>query len=400
VKADKQHIDNDELLVKYLAGEASAGEQVLAETWIAASLHNREYFEHFKFLWDESQKLAHVSNINEDLAWNRFRERIKKEYSETTKPKSNFQWIKVAAIILLVSAVALFGPYFFTHHNDIRYTSTAVNKPADNLVRTATADNTRIDTLSDGSVITLNKYSSLNYPPAFPGSSRNVELTGEAFFNIKHDPDKPFVIKANNVLVTVLGTSFNVKAVGDKTEVIVETGIVSVKKQTHIVSLYPGEKLTVYKTDTTLRKELNKDTLYRAYRYKNRVHAFKNRTLAKKDTPFDINKHPDLLKQILKDPRKWPQLLKNYSSQSENIEVRKAVIRSVLDELAKENIAAKGTVRSFRLNENEFIINDKRQSDAVQQRFKDLFIKEPGYTVYFGNAPRNGRGVFLSPDSL
>ncbi|HWZ03743.1 MAG TPA: hypothetical protein VNX40_09035, partial [Mucilaginibacter sp.] len=64
------------------------------------------------------------------------------------------------------------------------------------------------------------------------------------------------------------------------------------------------------------------------------------------------------------------------------------------------NIAAKGTVRSFRLNENEFIINDKRQSDAVQQRFKDLFIKEPGYTVYFGNAPRNGRGVFLSPDSL
>jgi hypothetical protein len=71
-----------------------------------------------------------------------------------------------------------------------------------------------------------------------------------------------------------------------------------------------------------------------------------------------------------------------------------------LDELAKEKIAAKGTVISFRLNDGEFIINDKREPDAVHQRFKDKFIKEPGYTIYFGGAPRNGRGVFLSPDSL
>jgi len=399
VRADKQHMDNDELLIKYLAGETTADERILAETWIKAGAENGKHFEHLKFLWDESQKLARASSINEELAWNCFRQRIKKEYDETVKPKPGFQWLKVALVFLLVTAAALFGPYFFTHHTDTRYTSVAVNNSPATIVRSATVDNTRTDTLQDGSVITLNKYSILNYPQAFNGHVRNVELTGEAFFSVKHDPDKPFMVKANDVFITVLGTSFNVKTDIDKTEVIVETGIVNVKKQSHSISLYPGERLTLRRTDTTFRKELNKDTLYRSYRYKNRTYAFKSRP-AKTDTPFDINKHPRLLQKILKDPAKWAKFLKSYEPQSENIEVRKAVIRSVLDELARENVAAKGTVRSFRLNENEFIINDKKQPEAVHKKFMEKFIREPGYTIYFGNAQRIGRGIFLSPDSL
>ena len=51
------------------------------------------------------------------------------------------------------------------------------------------------------------------------------------------------------------------------------------------------------------------------------------------------------------------------------------VIRRAPDELVKENIAAKGTVNSFRLNDGEFFINDIRQPETVHQRFKNMFSK-------------------------
>jgi transmembrane sensor len=399
MKADNQHMDIDELLVKYLAGEAGAEEREQVEKWIAANAENRKHYGQFKLLWDESQQLVRNSSIDEDKAWNRFRERIQKEYVTGTKSNANFQWLKVAAVILLVSAAALMGPYFFVRHNDTRYTTEAVNTPPATILKSVTAENTKVDTLPDGSVITLNKYSSLKYPADFNGKTRNVELSGEAFFNIHHDQSKPFIIKANDLLITVLGTSFNVKTSGDETEVIVKTGVVGVKKQMKSISLYPGEKVTVFKTDTSLKKEPNRDTVYMQYLYKQHVYAFKKPASANADT-FDINKNPDLLKEILKDPKKRAALLKNYTPESENITVRRAVIRNVMDEMVKEKIMVKGNIRSFRLNENEFIINDKRQADVVQQHFRELFIKEPGYTIYFGGAPRNGRGVFLSQDSL
>jgi len=394
-------MDMDELLVKYLAAEASADECAQAEAWMEASAANKAYFEHFKLLWDESLKMAHTSTVDENIAWNRLRERIHQEYIAEPTPKTGYQWLSVAAAIILASAAALIGPYFFRHgSNDTRVATTIDTHPPTRLVRSATADKVRTDTLPDGSVITLNKYSGISYPAGFKGSVRNVQLSGEAFFNVKHDQSKPFVIKVNDLLVTVLGTSFNIKNSGNKTEVIVESGVVGVTKQGRSIMLYPGEKVTALETDTALKKEPNKDTTYRTYIFKQHAYAIPYTVNGKNKTGFDINKHPELLKQLLNDPGKWASLLKKYGPQSESIEVRKTVIRSVLDELAKEKIAATGTVNSFRLNDGEFIINDKRQPDAVHQRFKKMFIKEPGYEIYLGGAPRNGKGIFLSRDSL
>jgi len=401
VKADKPNTDVDELLVKYLAGETGADERAQAEAWIEAGAANKSYFEHFKLLWDESLKLAHTSTVDEDMAWGRLRERIHQEYIGETKPKGKYLWLKVAAVVVLASSVALIGPYFFRHDNDgSRFTSTTDNHSATQLVKSVTAGKVRTDTLPDGSIVTLNKYSGISYPAGFKGSVRNVQMRGEAFFRVKHDQSKPFVIKVNDLLVTVLGTSFNIKSSGNKTEVIVESGIVGITKQGKSIMLYPGEKLTALESDTVLKKVLNKDSAYRAYIYKQHAYAISYTVNGKTKTGFDINKHPDLLKQLLNDPGKWASLLKKYGPQSESLEVRRTVIRSVLDELAKENIAEKGTVNSFRLNDGEFVINDKRQPEAVHQRFKDMFIKEPGYVIYLGGAPRNGKGIFLSRDSL
>jgi len=70
--------------------------------------------------------------------------------------------------------------------------------------------------LSDGTKVWLNTNSSLTYPVAFNGKSREVTLTGEAYFEVVHNSAKPFIV--NNALanVTVLGTHFNVKAYSDE----------------------------------------------------------------------------------------------------------------------------------------------------------------------------------------
>ena len=66
--------------------------------------------------------------------------------------------------------------------------------------------------LSDGSKITLSSNSTLKYPRLFIGNTREVELDGEGFFEVTKDKTKPFIVLANGIKTTVLGTKFNVMA--------------------------------------------------------------------------------------------------------------------------------------------------------------------------------------------
>jgi ferric-dicitrate binding protein FerR (iron transport regulator) len=70
-------------------------------------------------------------------------------------------------------------------------------------------------TLADGSLVWLNTASSLKYPTAFTGNERVVELTGEAYFDVKHAAGKPFAVRTKDITINVLGTGFNVSAYDD-----------------------------------------------------------------------------------------------------------------------------------------------------------------------------------------
>lgn len=67
-------------------------------------------------------------------------------------------------------------------------------------------------TLPDGSEVELNADSKLTYPSKFTGSSRELQLTGEAFFRVQNDPKRPFHVITANLAITVLGTSFNMQS--------------------------------------------------------------------------------------------------------------------------------------------------------------------------------------------
>lgn len=69
--------------------------------------------------------------------------------------------------------------------------------------------------LSDGTKVWLNASTTMKYPVNFDDKTREVELTGEAYFEVHPDAEKPFIVKTNSVKVEVLGTHFNVKAYPD-----------------------------------------------------------------------------------------------------------------------------------------------------------------------------------------
>lgn len=131
----------------------------------------------------------------------------------------------------------------------------------------STANEVKIDTLSDGSIITLNKASTLSYPSQFKGDKRAVALKGEAFFNITPNKKKPFIISIDSIEVTVVGTSFNIKEEKGSTEVVVETGIVQVKSGRQKVELRAGERLVI-QSGGNLAKDKISDKLYNYYRSK------------------------------------------------------------------------------------------------------------------------------------
>jgi len=106
--------------------------------------------------------------------------------------------------------------------------------------------------LPDGTRVWLNSASSISYPVAFTGNERHVKLTGEAYFEVAKNKEKPFYVSINNLQVKVLGTHFNISAYGDDdavTTTLLE-GSVQVTKNRSVSLLKPGEQaVTNYKSD-------------------------------------------------------------------------------------------------------------------------------------------------------
>ncbi|WP_207531889.1 FecR family protein [Desertivirga arenae] len=241
----------DELLVKFLLKETSLEEDRQVKDWIASDPANEKQFSDFSLIWNTSKNLESKSSVDENAAWERFKRKAA-DRKAAPEPailpiKRDFIWLKVAASVILVSLIGL----LLFRKSETRYV-------ADNKVIT--------ETLPDGSVVTLNKNSSLTYSSSVLGRKRGVELSkGEVFFKVKPDKSKPFVISSGEVSVEVVGTSFNVKHKGSTTEVIVETGVVKVSEGAETVVLHAGEKVFV-DSQQKLKVEKSKDQLHNYYR--------------------------------------------------------------------------------------------------------------------------------------
>jgi len=245
----------DELLAKTLAGEATAEERALVDTWLAEDKTRRKAFEQAKKIFETSGKME-TPNADVDAAWEKVREQMRRGKAVPLHRSVFFRAAASFVLVLGLSAVL----YFRSRERGQEITYAQVSLSAgDSLLR---------DTLSDGSRITLNAGGTLQGAKDFGAAERRVRLQGEAAFEVTHMPQRPFIVETGSkASVRVLGTSFNVRADKDgDVEVLVTTGRVSLRAGNDSLILLPGELGHFYASSGTLEKATNADPNYEAWK--------------------------------------------------------------------------------------------------------------------------------------
>lgn len=229
------------LIHKYLSGKLNEAEVVEFIEWLKLDLSNRAVLDDFKKDWlveegsDEeldkaTNELFYKLNLNTSL---------NKNITKKEKPVR-----KLFPQLLKVAAVFLFGIVCTMAMQEFVISP----KHSDNVLCTVNADRGQKSrmTLPDGTDIWLNAESKIRFSPEEFHANRVVELEGEAYFKVKRNEKLPFIVKAKDYEVKVLGTEFNVMAYEDmgRTETILVKGKVEIIKGLQIIEMHPGEKVS------------------------------------------------------------------------------------------------------------------------------------------------------------
>lgn len=228
----------DELIAKVLAGEASHEESVALTTWKQMSSENEHYYQESEKIFNAVNSLTNKYEVNTDAAWQNLNKRLDQGGAKVIPFYRSPVVLRAAAGLAILIVLTVVSKWLL---ND---------EPIEPLVFKSKAK-TEQTTLPDGSKVFMNKHSEIAYSINDKGE-RKVSLKGEAFFEVKHDEKKPFVIQVNEVMIKDIGTAFNVKAVPENNtvEVVVESGEVQFYTSANAgLSLVKGEK-AIYEKNT------------------------------------------------------------------------------------------------------------------------------------------------------
>lgn len=317
-----KQIDNiDDLIAKYLSGNASPEEALLLQSWKTQSSENLKLFEISCKTHDALKDTLGKKLIDENAAWEILNTRLTTSTTKIIPLYRKAIFFRSVASIALFISLGFLIKWFYTSSNIAPLQITSLNS-------------IKNDTLPDGSSIVLNKNSELTFTQT--NNKRSVKLIGEAFFNVIHNDEIPFEININDVIIKDVGTSFNVKAMPNTNsiEVAVESGEVQFYSNTSKgVLLVKGDK-AIYNLDTKLFSKFSIDPSENITSYKSNIFLFKNTTL--KNAVGQINRV--LGSHILLSDSSLLERKLSVEFNNESIDVITSVLAETLDlEIEKKN---------------------------------------------------------------
>ena len=323
------------LIKKYLEDQCTPTEKLEVETWFELYRGgDREFYDNDQELINQAM-MKSLANIHQKIASSQTVDDDDKVVG--LKPRFRFRWIAIAASIL---PFIIIGSYFSIHKkvipqqvtqnlaskNNIQSSNkatltlangkkiilddarsgklavqgnVAITKANDGrIIYDATGQSTVAATgpvayntvttpkggqyqviLPDGSFVMLDAASSITYPSAFTGNTRDVKLTGEAYFEVAKDPTKPFRVNVNNKQqIEVLGTHFNIQAYPDDSNIktTLLEGSVKLFYNNKQAVLRPGQMAINNPGQSLLIKEAD---IYEVMAWKNNLFIFNNENI-------------------------------------------------------------------------------------------------------------------------
>lgn len=213
--------DIDELIGKYLAGEATDQEKQQVEDWCEVSANNQKHFNQLKTIFEKAALVVDNSHYDADLAWAKLKAKIQPKQNKST----TWSYLRIAASVALV-AISGFWAYqqFFGDTSRLTLASSNV------VVK---------DSLPDGTKVVLNKQTEMSVAYDAQKKRGRIKLKGEASFEIKHDQEKEFIVEVEELLIRDIGTVFNVEAYP-------ESNTVEVSVQEGEVHFYTQQKEGIF----------------------------------------------------------------------------------------------------------------------------------------------------------
>jgi ferric-dicitrate binding protein FerR (iron transport regulator) len=271
-----------DLISRYFSNESTGSENEILVEWLKSDPENLNLFKEYQKTWELFEKARIEKQIDVDAEWEKLAgkiqetqetrvihqqsgsadrqhgKRIRQKFINRTLHLNYQRIIKMAAVILLIAV-----PAFLLLRYLMQSESTKLNASSGIIERK----------LADGTSVTLNMGSILEYPSRFNGVTREVILTGEAWFEVAHDKTKPFIISYGKARIQVLGTSFyvNTKNANGNIDVILTKGKVALyynDRPSVQVLLAPGEKAEILNEQEMISKSSNDNENFLSWKTK------------------------------------------------------------------------------------------------------------------------------------
>lgn len=198
--SEKKVIQIDTIIQHFIQGNATPDEERILYNWIKESSENRKIFFSQKDLWDSSKLGSSRLNTVEFNQWFEIQEKME---ADRRKRSGLRDILRIAAAVIIALGAGWLGHFLYS-------SGTYSGRQTEMKQVEALRGQVKEIFLADGTQVWLNSNSKLIFPTVFTSDNREIELRGEAFFEVTANEDKPFLVKTRNHTVKVTGTRFNV----------------------------------------------------------------------------------------------------------------------------------------------------------------------------------------------